>query len=167
MFWFIYEFHNNFWKISRSEHRCKSIQYTHSVQTLYFYSDTLLVQCTGFHFVFSLKRYVYQNGVFLTKKINIWFETIMIISHLLWGFYSILSWFIFFVYQPLCIQLHSKINHRTKHIKKKSFFYKETILQWHFSKLNVKMKLRFNLISKIYLKSTVKLYNHIPCIEFE
>lgn len=44
---------------------------------------------------------------------------------------------------------------------------KETILQWHFSKLNVKMKLRFNLISKIYLKSTVKLYNHIPCIEFE
>lgn len=50
---------------------------------------------------------------------------------------------------------------------KKSFFYKETILQWHFSKLNVKMKLRFNLISKIYLKSTVKLYNHIPCIEFE
>lgn len=51
--------------------------------------------------------------------------------------------------------------------KKKSFFYKETILQWHFSKLNVKMKLRFNLISKIYLKSTVKLYNHIPCIEFD
>lgn len=50
---------------------------------------------------------------------------------------------------------------------KKSFFHKETILQWHFSKLNVKMKLRFNLISKIYLKSTVKLYNHIPCIEFE
>lgn len=50
---------------------------------------------------------------------------------------------------------------------KKSFFYKETILQWHFSKLNVKMKLRFNLISKIYLKSTVKLYNHIPCIEFD
>lgn len=29
------------------------------------------------------------------------------------------------------------------------------------------MKLRFNLISKIYLKSTVKLYNHIPCIDFE
>lgn len=28
------------------------------------------------------------------------------------------------------------------------------------------MKLRFNLIFKIYLKSTVKLYNHIPCIEF-
>lgn len=51
--------------------------------------------------------------------------------------------------------------------KKKSFFYKEIILQWHFSKLNVKMKLRFNLISKIYLKSTVKLYNHIPCIEFD
>lgn len=51
--------------------------------------------------------------------------------------------------------------------KKKSFFYKETILQWYFSKLNVKMKLRFNLISKIYLKSTVKLYNHIPCIEFD
>lgn len=51
--------------------------------------------------------------------------------------------------------------------KKKSFFYKETILQWHFSKLNVKMKLRFNLISKIYFKSTVKLYNHIPCIEFD
>lgn len=51
--------------------------------------------------------------------------------------------------------------------KKKRFFYKETILQWHFSKLNVKMKLRFNLISKIYLKSTVKLYNHIPCIEFD
>lgn len=50
---------------------------------------------------------------------------------------------------------------------KKGFFYKETILQWHFSKLNVKMKLRFNLISKIYSKSTVKLYNHIPCIEFE
>lgn len=108
-----------------------------------------------------------KMGVFLTKKINIWFETIMIISHLLWGFYSILSWFIFFVYQPLCIQLHSKINHRTKRIKKKSFFYKETILQWHFSKLNVKMKVRFNLISKIYLKSTVKLYNHIPCIEFD
>lgn len=43
----------------------------------------------------------------------------------------------------------------------------ETILQWHFSNLNVKMKLRFNLISKIYLKSTVKLYNHIPCIEFD
>lgn len=51
--------------------------------------------------------------------------------------------------------------------KKKSIFYKETILQWHFSKLNVKMKLRFNLISKIYLKSTVKLNNHIPCIEFD
>lgn len=50
---------------------------------------------------------------------------------------------------------------------KKSFFYKETILQWHFSKLNVNMKLRFNLISKIYLESTVKLYNHIPCIEFD
>lgn len=166
MFWFIYEFHNIFEKFP-GQNTDVSPYNIHIRFKLYIFRATLFKFNVRVFILFSpLRDMCIKMGFFLTKKINIWFETIMIISHLLWGFYSILSWFIFFVYQPLCIQLHSKINHRTKHIKK-SFFYKETILQWHFSKLNVKMKLRFNLISKIYFKSTVKLYNHIPCIEFD
>lgn len=166
MFWFIYEFHNIFERFP-GQNTDVSPYNIHIRFELYIFTATLFKINVRVFILFSpLRDMCIKMGFFLTKKINIWFETIMIISHLLWGFYSILSWFIFFCLSTIMHLIAFK-NKSSNQTYKKSFFYKETILQWHFSKLNVKMKLRFNLISKIYLKSTVKLYNHIPCIEFD
>lgn len=126
MFWFIYEFHNIFERFP-GQNTDVSPYNIHIRFKLYIFTATLFKFNVRVFILFSpLRDMCIKMGVFLTKKINIWFETIMIISHLLWGFYSILSWFIFFCLSTIMhsIAFKNKSSNQTYKKKKVSFIRK-------------------------------------------
>lgn len=113
----------HFWKISRSEHSPYNI---HIRFKLYIFTATLFKFNVRVFILFSpLRDMCIKMVFFLTKKINIWFETIMIISHLLWGFYSILSWFIFFCLSTIMHSIAFKNKSSNQTYKKKVSFIRK------------------------------------------
>lgn len=126
MFWFIYEFHNIFERFP-GQNTDVSPYNIHIRFKLYIFTATLFKFNVRVFILFSpLRDMCIRMGFFLTKKINIWFETIMIISHLLWGFYSILSWFIFLCLSTIMhsIAFKNKSSNQTYKKKKVSFIRK-------------------------------------------
>lgn len=125
MFWFIYEFHNIFERFP-GQNTDVSPYNIHIRFKLYIFTATLFKFNVRVFILFSpLRDMCIKMGFFLTKKINIWFETIMIISHLLWGFYSILSWFIFFCLSTIMHSIAFKNKSSNQTYKKKVSFIRK------------------------------------------